>query len=138
MRGAALTLRGTATGSVSPVSSRVLRSEITCGQPPLISPCMTLSSSKPSWITVSRVTSPCGSSSNVTCDRGSLATARNVCSSSPTASASSGVIVCQEYDSLRKGSASRTTWSGSSIVTPWLSQVIVEPTCQSVCSDVRQ
>ena len=47
-------------------------------------------------------------------------------------------MVCQEYDSLRKGSASRTTCSGSSIVTPWFSQVIVEPTCQSVCSDVRQ
>ena len=44
--------------------------------------------------------------------------------------------VCHVYDSRRGGSYSRTTCSGSTIVTPWLCQTIDDPTFQSVSNIV--
>ena len=63
-----------------------------------------------------------------------------VCSSSlnPKCSANSAVNVCHEYDKRRNGSYSSTTCAGSSMRTPLLTHVIVEPTFQSDSSVVFQ
>ena len=82
-------------GSVSPVSSSVLRLESTRGQPRPTIDATVLPGSNPSCTTVSFTSSPSGSMSKLTFDRGSAAIRSRASSVSSSDSASSGVKLCQ-------------------------------------------
>ncbi len=79
----------------APVSTRVLRAEMTAGHPPLMPWSTALPGSKPSCTTVNFTTPlPPSSMSNATFERGSAPHSAARALSMPCAAAHSGVKVC--------------------------------------------